>query len=100
VADLPAQVRAAIQQVWTSEPHDTECIVLSQARFSGGRHEFGVACNCTQRARVDARLAACVEAMVEEGVYAAFLIVNGTPSANWRDEALAAFVARAAQEDK
>ena len=65
MTDFGAQVRAALQSIRTSEPHDQECIVLSQARFSGGGHEFGVACNCTWQQRVDARLAACVQAAIE-----------------------------------
>jgi len=78
--------------------------VLSQARFSGGGHEFGVACNCTWQQRVDARLAACVDAAItaaeeqmaervdEHGARLKGLYMKA-------DEAgLAAFLAAAAQE--
>ena len=104
MTDLVARVVAAIQQVRTSTPHDAECIVLSQARFSGGGHEFGVACNCTWTERVDARLAACVEASwhvaiarcIENVATGDYVPPKKAPAI---DAGLAAFLAAAAQKE-
>jgi len=67
VTDFGAQVRAALEQVRTSEPHDAECAALVDPH-SGDDDDFVMRlasrgpCDCTWAERVDARLAACVEA--------------------------------------
>ena len=104
MTDLHAQLRAAIQQVRTSEPHDATCGSKSCARcgFLLTAHPTRKSCappvpypcTCDWAARVDARLAACVEAAIT----CAYLSGDDSPpSAHHR--AVAAFVARAAQKE-
>ena len=86
MTDLVARLVAAIQQVRTSEPHDVDCYAPSW-----------FACNCPRTERVDARLAACVEAMMEAAI--------GAPEGRrvhaytLRESGLAAFLAAAAQKE-
>jgi len=75
---LQTQVRAAIQQVRTSEPHAKNCpsrdvtrlLRPKKRRVGGGFQSERVrgVCTCDWAARVDARLAACVEAMLEAAI--------------------------------
>jgi len=107
VSALQAQVRAAIQQVRTSTPHDADCAALVDPH-SGDDDDFVMklasrgACDCIREARVDARLAACVEAAIETAastgnLEGAELRAYNEPSAE--AVGLAAFLAAAAQKE-
>ena len=101
MTDLQARLVAAIQQVRTSEPHDAHCAALVDPH-SGDDDDFVMRlasrgpCDCSWAARVDARLAACVEAML--------VAANQEPPAGWIGpnpftRGLAAFLAAAAQKE-
>jgi len=64
VTDLSARLVAALHEVRARTPHDVDC---NSFRISGEHHgmPLWLACNCPWAARVDARLAACVEAYGE-----------------------------------
>jgi hypothetical protein len=59
--DLQLQVTAAIQQVRQREPHNTMCEIERDRRDEVAL-EGPPICTCDWQHRVDARLAACVEA--------------------------------------
>ena len=103
---LVAHVVAAIQQVRASEPRKCdEC--YTGGVFWPARHTY--ACEARWAAKVDARLAACVEAMHEVGKQAYRALLQPAPdrtgmrdvfTGSGYDEAgLAAFLAAAAQEE-
>jgi len=82
---LHARLTAAIQQVRTSTPRECDCYVRNHS----------ASCNEQWAARVDARLAACVEVMIRE-----VRTEDPADSTVKRNEAgLAAFLAAAAQEE-
>ena len=98
MTDLQARLVAALNQVRTSTPHGLDC------RF--GDTGFGALtyrCACGWQARVDARLAACVEAMLLAGAERAIApwaaaLLSGDEQAVI-EAGLAAFLAAAAQEE-
>ena len=119
MTDLSERLVAAIQQVRTSTPHAPMCRslctddVFKWAKALGALatdvtgwttdlywaiRRSGELCTCDWQSRVDARLAACVEAALLEAVDSAFQNVNGRPFKTWQDDGLAAFLAAAAQE--
>ena len=119
-ADLSARLVAAIQQVRTSTPHAPMCRslctddVFKWAKSLGALatdvtgwttdlywaiRRSGELCTCDWAARVDARLAACVEAaLVGESVRAFAFDAAETERRVIREAGLAAFLAAAAQE--
>jgi len=105
MTDLQARVMAAIQQVRGRTAHALRCDLLKAPsvwavieRGHNAKPEWVVVgCSCDWAARVDARLAACVEAMMEAAI--------GAPEGRrvhaytLRESGLAAFLAAAAQEE-
>jgi len=99
VSALHARLVAAIQQVRTSTPH-VNCRMNIQV---GGRDEF-LSCDCDWAARVDARLAACVEAAMKAADQEGADAMNAAHLAHeyYGDSlevGLAAFLAAAAQKE-
>ena len=88
MTDLQARLVAALHEVRARTPHDVDC---NSFRISGEHHgmPLWLACNCPWAARVDARLAACVEAGMTAAAYAEAAT----------EAALAAFLAAAAQKE-
>ena len=116
MTDLQARLVAAIQQVRTSTPHTPGCPARCgtwQILALGGEHErFALACGgpevCDWAARVDARLAVCVEAAIEAAGTAqrrslAFLLdptaMDDSHIVSFEAAGLAAFLAAAAQKE-
>ena len=101
MTDLHARLVAAIQQVRDRMPHDPECLwdVLTVDR--GGITLR--ACTCDWAARVDARLAVCVEAAIDAADQEGADAMNAAHLAHEYhgdslEAGLAAFLAAAAQE--
>jgi hypothetical protein len=104
MTDLVARVTAAIQQVRDRTAHALRCDLLkapSVWAVIGREHDAKpewvvVGCSCDWQARVDARLAACVEASWG----AVDVQARADESFDTVDEAgLAAFLAAAAQKE-
>ena len=99
MTDLQARVVAAIQQVRTSTPRECDewCETIADSGFDGLVSHSNA---CVERwaAKVDARLAACVEAMLE----AAICAPEGrrVHAYTLREAGLAAFQAAAAPEER
>ena len=103
MTDLQARVVAALHEVRARTPHDVGC---NSFRISGEHHgmPLWLACNCPWAARVDARLAACVEAAITAAGfkgYWAHQVGRSRPLVQLDAEAagLAAFLAAAAQKE-
>ena len=110
VTALQAQVRAAIQQVRTSTPHGPTCLdgkcacatcAVVVTEIHATIHEVHWPhCSCDWPQRVDARLAACVEAaLVGESVRAFAFDAAETERRVIREAGLAAFLAAAAPKE-
>ena len=110
MSDLRTQLVAAVQQVRTSTPRECDewCETIADSGFDGLVSHSNA---CVERwaARVDARLAACVEATIEAAGTAqrrslAFLLdptaMDDSHIVSFEAAGLAAFLATAAQEDK
>jgi hypothetical protein len=96
MTDLQNRVMQAIQAVRTSEPHAKDCGEGAEIEWEAMDGEARKACTCDWQARVDARLAACVEASwraAKRGLL--FAEIPGT----YEDFVLAAFLAAAAQKE-
>jgi len=101
VSDLRTQLVAAVQQVRTSTPRECSLGCVPPTHSMWCEERFG--------ARVDARLAVCVEAAIEAAGTAqrrslAFLLdptaMDDSHIVSFEAAGLAAFLATAAQEDK
>ena len=102
MTDLVARLVAAIQQVRTSTPRECDFNCAVRRIESTSEHipwSHSVACNERHGARVDARLAACVEAMLESVHYTWHLNTGEDFSDTATREGLAAFLAAAAQKE-
>jgi len=110
VTDFGAQVRAAIQQVRERTPRECDawCETVRDSGIDGVLHSE--ACTCDWQARVNARLAACVETgfaaaypgglnavAADDLIGGAFTKPNVFQAA--REAGLAAFLAAAAQKE-
>ena len=101
MTDFGAQVRAAIQQVRTSTPRECSLGCVPPTHSMWCEERFG--------ARVDARLAVCVEAAIEAAGTAqrrslAFLLdptaMDDSHIVSFEAAGLAAFLAAAAQKER
>ena len=88
MTDLQARLVAAMQQVRTSTPRECD-------ERCGRDSDHTDACWERSAARVDARLAACVEAAIEATIWP----LTDDEQSHERADALAAFLAAAAQEE-
>ena len=96
---LVARLVAAIQQVRQQTPHAATCATRSAATL------LSYACTCDREQRVDARLAACVEAAMQETAEAAIPHYGAHGEDIYEsfpvicEAGLAAFLAAAAQKE-
>jgi len=112
VSDLRTQLVAAVQQVRTSTPRECERYAYCDDGPSLSGRWHAQACNEQWAERVDARLAVCVEAMLDVAVPDLPEDCTASPTQHAIDQyeriarnevrlaGLAAFLAAAAQEDK
>jgi len=99
MTDLQTQLVAAIQQVRARTPHVAPCYYAHDLNDLGAH-----VCTCSRDGRVDARLAACVEASwhvaiarcIENVATGDYVPPKKAPAI---DAGLAAFLAAAAQEE-
>jgi hypothetical protein len=89
MSDLQARLVAAIQQVRQQVQHTEDCHWAMQGPSAPP------GCICNREGRVDARLAACVEAYGRGGMWCAVTHRHGFDD----ESGLAAFLAAAAQEE-
>ena len=103
MTDLHARLMAAIQQVRQETPHVAPCYYAHDLNDLGAH-----VCTCSRAERVDARLAACVEAAIEAAGTAqrrslAFLLdptaMDDSHIVSFEAAGLAAFLAAAAQKE-